>query len=84
MISAVLTVAAQATQPSQGPGPGFHLLVMIGGCFAIIYFMVMRPQKQREKRRKELLGLVIERCNGLSQNLAMAVFYRLFTAFVFL
>jgi preprotein translocase subunit YajC len=49
-------VAAQAGKDGAPGGGGMHLLIMIGGCLAIIYFVMIRPNKQREKTRKEMLA----------------------------
>ena len=39
----------------QGQSNPAHLVIMIGGCFAIIYFVMIRPQRVREKQRKALI-----------------------------
>jgi preprotein translocase subunit YajC len=45
-------VLAQATGGDQGIAP---TLIMFGLLFGIMYFLIWRPQKQKEEERKELL-----------------------------
>ena len=40
--------------PPQGGG-GTEMLVMIGVFFAIMYFMIIRPQQKRQKEHKTLM-----------------------------
>ena len=40
--------------PAQGGG-GTEMLVMIGIFFAIMYFMIIRPQQKRQKEHKSLM-----------------------------
>ena len=43
---------------AEGPAPqggGFQFLIMIGIFFAIMYFMIIRPQTKRAKEHKSLL-----------------------------
>ena len=46
---------AEGAQAAQGPGPG-SLLLMVGVFFAIMYFMVVRPQQKRQKDHKKLIS----------------------------
>ncbi|RUM93060.1 MAG: preprotein translocase subunit YajC [Thiothrix sp.] len=46
------TAHAQGAPPAGG---GFEFLIMIGIFFAIMYFMIIRPQSKRAKEHKSLL-----------------------------
>lgn len=37
-------------------GPGMMNLVLIGGLFIFMYFMIIRPQRKRQKDQKDLCG----------------------------
>jgi preprotein translocase subunit YajC len=50
LISSALAEGAPAPQ-----GGGFEFLIMIGIFFAIMYFMIIRPQSKRTKEHKALL-----------------------------
>jgi preprotein translocase subunit YajC len=50
LISSALAEGAPASQ-----GGGFEFLIMIGIFFAIMYFMIIRPQSKRTKEHKALL-----------------------------
>jgi preprotein translocase subunit YajC len=41
--------------PAGQQGGGFEFLIMIGIFFAIMYFMIIRPQQKRAKEHKALL-----------------------------
>lgn len=43
---------AEGTSASQGPG----LIIMVAIFFAIMYFMIIRPQQKRQKEHKKLVG----------------------------
>ncbi len=50
----LITNAYAEGAPSQGGG-GTEMLVMIGVFFAIMYFMIIRPQQKRQKEHKSLM-----------------------------
>ncbi len=54
MIDPSLQVFAQA---SGGQGGGMlNILVMIGGMFAVMYFIMIRPQQKQQKKHQELIS----------------------------
>lgn len=50
-----LISSAHAQAPAPQPGGGLEFLIMIGIFFAIMYFMIIRPQSKRAKEHKALL-----------------------------
>lgn len=46
---------AMAQQAGQAQGGGFEFLIMIGIFFAIMYFMIIRPQTKRAKEHKKMV-----------------------------
>lgn len=48
---------AQAHAQAQPAAPGFDFmqLVFIGGLFAIMYFMLIRPQRKKQKEHQQLI-----------------------------
>ena len=46
--------SAHAAGPAQ-PGGGMEFFIMIGIFFAIMYFMIIRPQTKRAKEHKSLI-----------------------------
>ena len=38
-----------------GQGAGWEMLVIFGSLFAMMYFLVIRPQKKRDRERQEML-----------------------------
>ncbi len=58
MMSEWLFLAASAAEPVQEtskPSPFGSPLVLIAVIFAIFWFLILRPQKKREQRRREML-----------------------------
>jgi preprotein translocase subunit YajC len=56
-----LTLLAMAPPPSGEGAPqnsGIFMFVWLGLMVALFYFMLIRPQKRREKERQALLGAV--------------------------
>lgn len=52
--------AAAAGTPTDATGGMLQFIIMMVVLFAIMYFMIIRPQKKREKLTKEMLaGLVV-------------------------
>ena len=48
---------AQGAAPSQDAGGGMMMTVlMLGAMFAIMYFVVLRPQMKEQKKQKEMLS----------------------------
>lgn len=49
---------ASAPTGSAAPAPAFDFtfLLMIGGIFIFMYFVMIRPQRQEDKRKKEMLS----------------------------
>ena len=50
--------AQTASSPAADPFGGAGLLVPMLGVLAIFYFMLLRPQQQRDKERRELMSRV--------------------------
>ncbi|MDX2464047.1 MAG: preprotein translocase subunit YajC [Porticoccus sp.] len=48
-------VMAAAAPASQEPNP-LYTLLMFGGLFVFMYFIIIRPQRKRAKEHKELTG----------------------------
>ncbi len=46
---------AAQTPEAQRPGSMKPMLFMMGGIFMLAYFMLIRPQKQEQRRRKEMV-----------------------------
>ncbi len=46
-------MAETATGPAN---PGYSMFIMIGIFFAIMYFMIIRPQQKRQKDHQKLIG----------------------------
>ena len=51
-----LTIAQAA--PAESTGSPFQFPIMMVILFAIMYFMMIRPQRRREKERKEMIANV--------------------------
>ena len=52
--------AAAAETPAQATGGIIPMLIPMSVLFAIMYFMIIRPNKKREKLTKEMLaGLIV-------------------------
>lgn len=55
----ILTTAfAQTASPAADPFGGTGLLIPMLGVLAIFYFMLLRPQQQRDKERREQMSKV--------------------------
>ena len=46
---------AQAAAPGPAAGEGLSSLLLIGGMFVLMYFMIIRPQRKRQKEQQELI-----------------------------
>ena len=56
---------AQDTAPAGGAQPGnplMSMLPMIIAFFAIMYFLMIRPQQKRERERRNMLGSLAKGC----------------------
>ncbi len=58
-----LTIAEGA--PAGQPPSGFGTMGMMAIIFAIMYFIMIRPQKRREKERKEMISNLKSGCRVL-------------------
>lgn len=48
-------ISSAHAQSAQQPGGGMEFFIMIGIFFAIMYFMIIRPQTKRAKEHKSLI-----------------------------
>ena len=56
----VYAAAAAGTPAPDATGSMLHFIIMMVVLFGIMYFMIIRPQKKREKLTKEMLaGLIV-------------------------
>lgn len=53
-----LTIAQAEAAPAGGGQSTMFMPIMMVILFAIMYFMMIRPQKRREKERKEMINSV--------------------------
>ena len=53
-----LTIAEAAPATTNSGGSPFSMFGVMALVFAIMYFMMIRPQKRREKERKEMINSV--------------------------
>lgn len=62
----MVPILAMLLQTPEGPGPGaasrpgglFDLLPLFAIMFGIMYFMIIRPQRRKEKERLEMLSRI--------------------------
>jgi preprotein translocase subunit YajC len=53
------TKPAEGTPPARTSGGGdFTFLIIIVGMFALMYFMLIRPQRKQEKQRREMVAAI--------------------------
>ena len=50
-----LIPVAEAQNASAPAGDGFASILLIGGMFALMYFMIIRPQRKRQKEHQTLM-----------------------------
>lgn len=50
--------AVAQTQSAPPPGGGIMQIVMLAGLFAVMYFLLIRPQKKRQKEHQQLIESV--------------------------
>lgn len=52
----------QGTETAPAPAPGgsaaFNPLLLMGALFAIMYFLMIRPERKRSKKRAEMLAAI--------------------------
>lgn len=53
----IADAVAQA-QPAPAPGGGLVQIIMLAGLFAVMYFLLIRPQKKRQKEHQQLIESV--------------------------
>jgi preprotein translocase subunit YajC len=53
----IADAVAQA-QSSPGPNGGLMQILMLAGLFAVMYFLLIRPQQKRQKEHKQLIEAV--------------------------
>ncbi len=51
----MLISEAWAQAPAGGAGGGFESILLIGAMFAVLYFLMIRPQMKRAKEHKALI-----------------------------
>lgn len=51
----IAEAAAQTGQAAAPENQGFMSLIMIGGLFLFMYFLIIRPQRKRQKEHKQLV-----------------------------
>jgi preprotein translocase subunit YajC len=50
-----LIPSAHAQNAAPAGGDGFASLLLIGGMFVLMYFMIIRPQRKRQKEHQNLM-----------------------------
>ena len=51
----MLITEAWAQAPAGGAGGGFESILLIGAMFAVLYFLMIRPQMKRAKEHKSMV-----------------------------
>lgn len=57
-MSFLIADAVAQTESAAPPGGGMMQIVMLVGLFAIMYFLLIRPQKKRQKEHQQLIESV--------------------------
>ena len=57
-MSLFIAEASAQAQAAPQPGGGMMQIVMLVGLFAIMYFMLIRPQRKRQKEHQQLIEAV--------------------------
>lgn len=57
-VSLTLAGPAFAQAPAGGPNPLMMNIILIGGMFVLFYFLLIRPQQQRQKKHAEMINAV--------------------------
>lgn len=50
------TAQAQAGAPAANADGGIYTILLVVGMFAMMYFMILRPQQKRQKEHKNLMS----------------------------
>lgn len=59
ILSAIPVLAeGAAAAPAKGNSKGLSPLILIGGIFVIMYFLMIRPQKKKQKEKMAMLNAV--------------------------
>ena len=58
ILSAMPALAEGAAAATAEKKPGFSPLILIGGIFVIMYFLMIRPQKKKQKEKMAMLSAV--------------------------
>ena len=51
----IAEAAAQAQTAAPPQGAGFMNIILLGGLFVFMYFMIIRPQRKRQKEHQSLV-----------------------------
>lgn len=54
-MSFFIAEAAAQTAPAPQPGADWTMFIMMGGLFVFMYFMIIRPQRKRQKEHQNLV-----------------------------
>ena len=54
----VLSVLAEAEQPAGEKGSPFGPMLLIGGIFVVMYFLMIRPQQKKQKQKQQMIGAI--------------------------
>lgn len=57
-VSVTLAGPAFAQTAAGGPNPLMMNIILIGGMFVLFYFLLIRPQQQRQKKHAEMINAV--------------------------
>ncbi|RLD09851.1 MAG: preprotein translocase subunit YajC [Chlamydiae bacterium] len=60
LLSAMPVLAEGAAAPAGGKKGGLSPLILIGGIFVIMYFLMIRPQQKKQKEKTAMLNSVEE------------------------
>lgn len=56
MIDQTMVLGLMLGAPREGAGSGTVFIIQMAAIFAIFYFLLIRPQRQAQKRHQEMLG----------------------------
>lgn len=49
-------MAQTAAQPAPPPDSGMSMIIMMVGMFVFMYFLIIRPQRKRQKEQEQLMS----------------------------
>ncbi len=49
---------AQTASPAAGQQSGMSMVLMMGGMFVFMYFLIIRPQRKRQKEQEALMNSI--------------------------